>query len=186
MPKSRGRQATSRKTESRSPSKTESRLLSWREVLRSTPGRILTLIAAVSLVWTFSDHVYQTYLSTRPEIHVSGQDASAFSLPFSVKNNSSIFTMYQAEWKCGIRKVQLGQLIIQDLSVTYSAAKASIPPGGTAYFRCNVTDLTPDTAVIVPFISYKTLGFPRVYEDAVFTWLPQAKPPRWIEGEYPQ
>jgi len=136
------------------------------------------------LLWTFGDRAHDVYLHTVPEIHVSGQDSSAFLLPFSVKNNSSMFSMRDAEWTCIIKKAQTGRVILQNMVVGYAGARATIEPSATAYFRCNLTSSSTTNAVIIPRVTFKTLWFLRTYQDTTFTWLGEANPPRTIEGEY--
>jgi hypothetical protein len=157
----------------------------WRDVLRSTPGRVLSFVAGISLLWTFGDRALEAYLNTSPEIHMVGQDASPFMLPFSLKNRSSIFDMRDVEFLCATKHTQVGNLVIQGFSFKEARPNTTVHANKIAAFRCPITNAkTNIQSTVYPVVRYHTLWFPREHSDVNFTWFEDATPPRWVEG-YP-
>lgn len=139
----------------------------------------LGVLASVGAVW-------DGYWGTRPEIHALGPDpSSAFALPFAVKNPSHFFAMEDVQWFCGIKKVEFSRNnSLEQLSIT-EPPSSSIGPGETRNFRCRIGVKSADvkSGSLALFVQYKTFYIPRVSAEQPMTWLPDASPPRWVEGE---
>ena len=120
---------------------------------------------------------------TEPEIHAPEAAADILSLPFSIKNPSPFFTMYDLSWICGIGQIKGERIDLSNFGIT-STQMITVPPGGVALVQCLIHGITKNMkATIFPIVNYKTLMIiPRHYEDKGFTWLPDASPPHWIEG----
>jgi hypothetical protein len=124
----------------------------------------------------------------RPDIGVSGSDPSQpFALPFTVKNNSSLFAMVDTTPECEIDKVgtrEGGGIRWLTLELSpYTVSRDS-----TGNFTCSI-DLVPNDIVsahIFVYFRYKTLFWQRTSPRAEFTWDTQVSPPRWIEGAFPE
>jgi hypothetical protein len=156
----------------------------------STIGSILAAIVTfggvVGLIWL----IYDTYEHTFPEIHLFATDSHwPFLLPFTVKNNSSIFAMHDIQWYCYIDKIDFaagGGIYYIMLS---DSTKTTIGPEKAVNYRCLLAGVESKwlkSGRLLVYVKYFTLGFIRTSDSVPFTWLPQADPPRWIEGEIPQ
>jgi hypothetical protein len=128
-------------------------------------------------------------LNTEPEIRAPGLATDAFSLPFSIKNPSSVFAMYATQWFCRADDVNKGPVRVAGIEFT-SGNKANIAPGATILAHCQILriDFPKNNSVrqstITAVVRYKTLQIiPRENSDFSFTWLPDAQPPHWEPGK---
>ena len=136
--------------------------------------------------------VYDAFRS--PEISI-GSDVAAsspFSVPFNVKNVSWLFTMSDAQMRCGLDEVVVPPEMRFKNSFLISP-KATIKPGHEGAFRCSIGDEQYNLLRITPFslksahmflsMHYWILWLiPRGSEPVEFTWDTRASPPRWIWG----
>ncbi|MVT52123.1 hypothetical protein GPL17_16695 [Bradyrhizobium yuanmingense] len=141
-------------------------------------GSVGGFISLVEKAWTVAVG------ETKPVIRPLNLSADPFSLPFVIKNPSSIFTMANSTWICGIESAGGGPGAgeMANLGIAYGKA-TDIPPGQSLLARCPVGGAGGADATITPLVRYKTIGVAREYKDAAFTWLAKANPPQWTEGK---
>lgn len=124
---------------------------------------------------------------TEPEITfpAAGDSTDPFSLPIAIKNPSKIFAMRDAQWTCVINNLSVRSgstsfFEMRDNSFIFEST--SVPPNRTYLARCPV-NIGADNiqTTVTARVAYKTLIYSRTYEMP-FTWLGNAKTPRWIAG----
>ena len=84
------------------------------------------------------------------------------------------------------QEIQVGNLVVKSgVRFRDNVGKATIKPGAIALLRCPVTNAGAGMVrgTIHATIEYRTLWFSRTYEGTDLTWVLNANPPRWIEGE---
>lgn len=128
---------------------------------------------------------------TKPDVRPLNLSADPFTLPFVIKNQSSLFTIADATWICRIDSVgnpRTGAVSDLDLipatpsKILLPANPTDILPGRSLLARCPIGGAAGSDATIIPILRYKTFGLAREYSDSSFTWLSKANPPQWIEG----
>ena len=158
----------------------------WRRVLKFLISPLGLLVDALGIAASVFA-VWEAYWGTLPEIHALGPDfSSPFALPFAVKNPSHIFDMRDVQWFCGIEKIEFSQNNgLQSFSLTEPPI-AKIPAGETANFRCPIGVGSQDmkSGSLSLFVKFKTFYIPRISTTQPMTWIANANPPRWVEGNY--
>ena len=156
--------------------------LLWKALLtrRAIVFELVGFVAALLAIW-------EVYFETVPEIHAPGAEySSPFLLPFSVKNPSRFFAMYDVQWFCGINNIEIqGGGGAKGFSMTEPPI-TEINPGEIRNFRCRigVESQIVNSASISLRVKFKTLFFERTSSWQPMTWAATANPPRWIEGEF--
>lgn len=93
--------------------------------------------------------------------------------------------MENVQWFCGINKLDLKQGGgLANFSIT-EASTSFIGAGETRNFRCSINVKADDvrTGSLALFVKFKTFYIPRVSDPQLMTWVADATPPRWVEGE---
>jgi hypothetical protein len=183
MAKSRGRPEDRRPTGggTREPSKLPFPLVS---------GVWTLFIAIGSAGGTFSllDKGYNFFLP-EPEIRAPLTSTDPFLLPFSIKNSSAHFAMYEIQWICSFDDVKQGNGRIAGISFT-GTGRTTIAPGATTLAQCGSPGIRLPSApagqsTVTAIVKYKMLRIiPRENNDFSFTWLPDAQPPHWEPGRF--
>jgi|SRR4051812_27096570 hypothetical protein len=137
-------------------------------------GSIGGFVSLLEKVWTFA------ISDTKPNIRALNLSSNQFSLPFVIKNESTVFTMRDAKWACGVTPSGGS---IKDISLLSYGTPTDVLPGRSLLARCPVPGEWNVDATIIPVVSYTTFGLPRSYSETSFTWLANASPPQWIEGK---
>lgn len=184
--KSRSRAKTSKATprQAQRPPATQKRwgLRSLFQVLVATPIRRIEL--GVSLLAGFLAILDATRPpSIAPELPVT---STAFASPFTVENNSLLFTMQQTQLNCENKETVLtvGARIINGTMIDTSLA--DIGPGGMAQYHCQVYRMSGAkvrSTQIVLYVKYKTIGIPRESNRLDCAWTEEARPQRWVCGK---
>ena len=165
----RNKQPTRRSEEPASPSPSNPAAKVWSVLIAI--GSIGGFVSLAEKVWTIA------ITETKPDIRPLNLSADPFSLPFVIRNQSTVFTMSGVRWACGIDSGSLS-----DLSLLTYGAPTDILAGRSLLARCPAEAKDSD-ATIIPIVRYKTFGLPRFYFESSFTWLAKASPPQWIEGK---
>src|SRR5262249_39543841 len=120
-----------------------------------------------------------------------------FSIPFQVRNPSSIFSMQRPIFECEIENLKLSEgTVIQNLNTQIADTRGvTISPKGTHPFKCWFPLQVPQGQVIVgaklnieaqwriaiPFLGLRIDSWmPAI---GPFNWGSTLVPPRWIKGE---
>jgi hypothetical protein len=133
-------------------------------------------------------------LDTEPQVHAAApsENESYSALPFAVENPSR-FTMYDVQWSCLAEDVNLQgkpsiKLSFKNVRFRYTDRLFTIPPHQkiSAYCRFDNPHLSLERSTVITMVSYSLFyGFwHRIQTDFAFTWLPNAKPPRWEAGRF--
>lgn len=148
--------------------------------------RATTLLSVGYLVY---DRLYETEATI---ISPASDPNDIFRFPFSIRNNSHIFTIKNVRWYCAYINIdsENGPKFQYDL-VTPHGIVAEIPPGETANVPCNWGwgPIKARRSTIAVGLLYDTdiFGFfdwPRVPPTTPFTWYGDASDPQWIRGEF--
>jgi hypothetical protein len=189
-------------TEPRRPKKKISRRIknsnspfpSWKIFVKS--GQRLSLV--VSLILTVYSPL-AIYRDTIPKIDSNRYDASSpFALPFSVQNDSILFSSRITRVECIVDKVASNTASITGNGALYVDQNVTIEPGNQVNFRCpietdgilgkNIIRFPPDkkikTAHIFMRLQYEILGISLSSSKAEFSW--DAKSGIWIKGKIPE
>lgn len=154
----------------------------WKDILTKWLGFILALGTFVTILVG----IWQAYIHTTPEIHVTDSDPQApFLFPFSIKNDSIIFDMHNVQYTCHIRHMEFGnENTFNNVNIINGGAieipANSIPEN----YRCpvGITGIPINSLIIDVSVNYKTLWVQRSY-TLPFTWMANASSPKWIEGD---
>lgn len=157
-------------------------------ILRRSFFSLLTLVTVVGLFHQFVGPPWPTRPIVIPSLPA---DSAAFTVHFTVVNESVLFDMYDATVGCTVLD-SLTSRGGQIRGIYISGIQSYIPAGRRATFQCslNNTDaaiqIVDDDfvkATIVFDSSYSVLGvWPIRFGHGPYTWDATIKPPRWIEG----
>jgi len=184
MGRSRGRKRKPEKQQAVSPLQKETRWQLTKEIAKRPWARTVELTGLLASAIVFWD----VYTHTSPEIRADDSDPSApFSLPFSVKNDSYIFDLGDARWRCGFRwENEVGRIVDFGTDPSGGITRGTvttIPPRGIKNYRCSIgmpaAGVKSLTASI--HVTFTTFWVPRRY-DTVFTWLTNTTKPQWRQG----
>jgi hypothetical protein len=151
--------------------------------------RTKKVVAAFTTVAGLLTSIVKLYSGTIPDIQLTGQDASPFVLPYSVRNTSWLFDMTDVVLFCGPRpgqNIQVGPIVITSgVRFQDSVQPVTMKPGQLWYFRCPISNASGRMVkgTIHPTIEYRTLGIKREFEGLDQTWFADANPPRWVQGQ---
>ena len=155
------------------------------ETIEKNP--IKSLAGTIGTILSIGSYIGGVF--AQPEIILTGSDPNQLLLlPFVVKNNSSILTMTGANPLCRIESiffVQKGS----DKNLIMRLSSLTVAPKSIANFTCSIGVAVKSVAEAHLFVSveYYTLGiWRRRSPEAEFTWLPEATPPHWIGGPFPE
>lgn len=154
--------------------------------------RFATLLSVGYLVY---DRIYEADAT----LSISGSDpAFAFEFPFTITNNSHIFTIRNVKWMCEHLKTKAIGVNASDNKLR-TGTVSSIKPGQALNFDCSVFGprsnfiRTPrvkiDEAVIRITLAYDADLFgwytlARKPEPTTFTWWGTSSNPQWVRGDF--
>lgn len=196
MPKSRGRAKSKSLAKSKQITTPQKNLqASLSDALRAIVNHpVASLIGLVAAVGGIAELVHQAVLYPDIFAEKEADVSSPFALPFSVKNNSLIFSMTNSSMVCYIDKVLTKNGSSFSKFAVVSALTTTIKPKDNAAFRCLLAGNAGQRSVfhipqndvlsahIILRVEYTILGIPRVSPGTQFTWYTAATPPRWIAG----
>jgi hypothetical protein len=145
--------------------------------------RLLSLLGVFYLVY---DRIYETGAT----ISSAGSDPkNPLYFPFSISNNSHIFTLRHIDWKCQFVKAELLGFTPNNVGFGFGGTANEIAPGDILNGSCrraiggmqaqsNISmyvDVQYDTNIL----GYTLYRHPRM----LFTWAPDSTNPQWIRGE---
>ncbi len=143
------------------------------------------LVGTLGLATTIFS-LWGAWASTIPEIRAVGSDAAApFSMPFSVTNPSSYFSLDDVHMVCKITNAQdSNENTYRDDSWAYSVeGDQKVSPLRTGFYVCPIRGIDGKflTLQIAVVMTYKTLWIRRSYR-VHFMWDADSAPPQWFEG----
>lgn len=150
--------------------------------------RLLSLPALIFLV---SERVYETGASISSP---SSDPRNPFTFPFSVQNNSHIFTLKNIRWTCNVISMKTGGVSIENVGFSFGSEISEIDPGRVGNVSCRRairTNLPISSLSMEIQVSYKTYFFwipiplPTRHPSEIFTWVTEASNPQWIRGSIP-
>jgi hypothetical protein len=147
--------------------------------------RIITLLSFVYLVFDRIDETGVTISSS------DSDPKQPFFYPFSISNNSRIFTLRNIKWKCVVDEMIDANDHAIEIDKIINGKKHHISPGDAFNIYCRFP--TPDQSVQIRHLSmhidlyYDTnlLWIKTLRRNPItrFTWSAAASNPRWIRGE---
>jgi hypothetical protein len=155
---------------------------------------IASLIGLIASLFGIGAVIHDACLGPDVSSDLNADPSQPFASPFAVKNNSSWFSMQDAEMNCEIGKIIMTK---NRVSEGYSVAPirhAAIGPGEIVNLKCLVAG-APDRNVVPAnpgdildahiniVVKYATLGFLRVSPRTEFTWYTAGTPHHWIKGK---
>jgi hypothetical protein len=149
---------------------------------------IAALISLVAAFFAIGASIWQIFVG--PDLDISEAGAILpFAAPIKVTNQSAIFSLRDANVRCGVEKVVWsGGGGISGISFVFSQPKITIAPGESGNYQCRIANVRSDTlesADIFVQLEYYTLLWHRVSAATEFNWFPGASPPRWVKGAFP-
>ena len=154
--------------------------------------RVLTLSSAGYLV---VDRIYETDATVTT---VASYPKNPFLFPFSINNNSHLFSIRNVIWKCVVvtAKDANNNSFLNDTSIF--GTQSEIAAGGNLNITCNVlggtSHIIRTSAPIVQAtlrieLSYQSNLFGFYYwnchpRPTEFTWMSDASNPQWVRGEF--
>lgn len=185
MPKSRGRRNTRQPTlPPTKPLPPAPKPSLWR---RLSPARRRTrvLVGTLAGLVTIATGALTFWSQAALQVEAVSQSYSAFSLPFSIANPSSILAAKDVATLCRVIKLRIPELTITNSAFTKPSNNVSlIGPNRKALVNCPVLNgaVTMDATIAIEG-TYHTLGISRSLQRRVFRWLPDSAPPRWVEDD---
>jgi hypothetical protein len=153
--------------------------------------RLLTLMSVGYLVY---DRIYETGVSISSP---ASDPKNPFAFPFSITNNSHIFTVEKIYWRCRFPGNRIsvnpnGGTIWYENVATVGGTKSEISPGGILNISCLEPGkpwLDYQNVTVVIEMGYKTyiFGVFPLHRDRAetFTWFVNADRPQWVRGALP-
>lgn len=145
--------------------------------------RCFTLLSVGYLVW---DRVFET------EVTISSPASDPhdpFKFPFSLSNNSHIFTIRNLDWSCQVVHMNVGAITFDNVSAGNSDHSTEIPPGRTLVVPCKSlykgpppTNLSLQINVLYDVRVFGIIPYLRCRSE-IFRWHDEASNPTWIKGE---
>ena len=147
----------------------------------------LALGTLVSVVYLVYDNYYQREMTISSP---ASDPMNPFYFPFSVVNNSHVFTMRDVKWTCTIDYlVNDKYMAVMDSHTGGSGFQAILRPNDILNIDCSGYQVAPPVmeAKISIALSYKTsvLGLPlpeTTPPPTEFSWYGRAANPQWIRG----
>jgi hypothetical protein len=151
--------------------------------------RFFTVLSVGYLVY---DRLFETILTVST---AASDPKNAFKYPFSINNNSHLFSVSGLRWRCLISmKTELPDLNYHDNEIGFGT-NSSIQAGQNLNITCDPTgriqiEIKPViiTAVIQILLSYDVhiLGYNWHISPnpTQFTWIGSASNPQWVRGYY--
>jgi len=151
---------------------------------------LASMVAAVaSLVGLGYDALRHPEISWDPIV----DDSRPFAFPFSVKNESWLFEMRDADMICGLDHLKMTfPPEISGFNLD-SNRHVTISPGDSGVFECALDLIIRDAKQqtdsllegrISTWVTYRTFWlFPRKSPASEFTWFARGSPPHWVKGK---
>jgi len=136
--------------------------------------------------------VYDNYFQTEATISsIASDPKDPFYFPFSVVNNSHIFSIRDVKWTCTVDYLlnEDKHVAVMDSQAAGSGLQAEILPNGVLNIDCSKYHVAPPVTEARIFIelSYNTSVFwwllPRTPPPTEFSWYGRATSPQWIKGK---
>jgi hypothetical protein len=154
--------------------------------------QIASMIALAATLLGIGAAVHDACLDPDVSSDLNADPSQPFAFPFMVKNNSSWFSMNDAEIICEIEKIVMKKQSLEGFSVA-PISHATIGPGEVVNFRCGAAGPGRNLFVANPgdildahiniLVKYTMLGFSRTSSSTEFTWhTVGGTPPHWIKG----
>jgi len=194
LPKSKGRKQKGAQQQAQALRQKPSTRQLLLQILATGWGKFLAVYVAFATFATVIGGVFfflDLYRDTLPIVEVEGSDESSpFAFPFKISNRSSVFSMRNAEFFCGIDEVRTRQGGKFSQFSVVDSRRATITQKGSDDFHCilgsEVFPLSPNAIIsahIFVRVKYNTLWVRRVSPETEFTWFTGASAPRWISGK---
>jgi hypothetical protein len=137
--------------------------------------------------------VYDAYFQTEATVSsVASDPQDVFYFPFSLTNNSHIFSIRHIKWGCDVEHLRSAQNATMDhVGIMGSGSEDEIPPNGTLNMFCRSVKIEQkivEARILVLtdyYVSVFGLEFHRTPAPTRFTWLGGASNPQWIKGALP-
>jgi hypothetical protein len=145
-----------------------------------------------SVSYLVFDRIYETGATVSV---VASDSNDPFKFPFSINNNSHIFSFSQIEWRCLFLYARAGRFEFHN-DLLGSGTILKLPAGQNLNISCDLSGpiiTTPKlkftSAVIKISLSYKANMFslyhwPRAPPPTIFTWIGDASNPQWVRGDF--
>jgi hypothetical protein len=149
--------------------------LNWSS-LRRAVSKVAGLIAFLAAAYGFWD----AYVLSAPEIHVTAPESpKPFLLPFSIRNDSTLFWIRDGQWSCVVKRGDFGSVVFDNTTIQRNA-RTAIAPRQTVRYSCPIAqDAMPKGLLIVEIaVDFTTLFWRRSHRE-LFTW----SKGHWLEGE---
>jgi hypothetical protein len=145
------------------------------------------IAAAIAGLVAFSYLAFDLFYQTVPDIEVSSAETqSLFSLPFTVKTQSMIFTMHKTSFTCSFDAI-VGNVIMKN-NIGRFGGDLEIDRRNPGNYFCRNTIPAPSSAEVRIVPKYYTnlagvYSWKRISEPSVFTWVSRANSGYWIKGK---
>jgi len=152
----------------------------------------------LSLAYLVYDRIYETSAT----ISASASDPkSPFTFPFTITNNSHMFSINNVRWNCHAISIAAENNIRFDNTNIIVGSRSTIPPGQVLNIDCNVVgstsriirfnDLHFTEAVLEIDLLYDAnlfgvIPMHRRPPATRFTWIASASNPQWVRGDFAQ
>jgi hypothetical protein len=147
--------------------------------------RLLTLISFGYLIY---DRIFETSATISS---VASDPNNPFYFPFSITNNSHIFTLRDIQWTCAVVSAKTNNITLTNVSFGFTDHASEILPGDVLNISCKraIVGLPPVTQLVMSIdVVYDTklLGIYSLTRcpKTLFTWTADASNPQWIRGPF--
>jgi hypothetical protein len=162
--------------------------------LWSSIFRVATLMSVSYLVY---DRIWETEATI---VSPASDPQDAFFFPFSIQNNSHLFTIRNIHWECET-EVLIGPRLSASNNYTTSGTVSEISPGRNMLFQCTTGGrysipggMTSDHpweisfgAINIAFtydVDARFFSFTRHPSATKFSWIGRATNPQWVKGDF--
>lgn len=154
-----------------------------RDKITNIVFRCFTLLSVGYLVW---DRFFETEVTISSP---ASDQHDPFKFPFSLANNSHIFTIRNLDWSCHVVHMTVGGITLDNVSAGNSDHSTEIPPGKTLVVPCKSlykgpppTNLSLQIDVLYDVRVFGFIPYSRCPSE-IFRWYDEASNPTWIKGE---
>jgi hypothetical protein len=158
-------------------------------------GGFWRFLAALSVGYLVFDRLYETSVSITSPV---SDPENPFRLPFTIANNSHLFSIRNIKWQCQIVRIRTEHDIRIDLGRVFYGTQSMLLGGQVLNIDCNVygptsrvfqfNDAVTEAQVRIS-LTYDVdiifgLLWPRTPAPTLFTYFPRAATSQWIRGDF--